>query len=105
MNQRSLRDGHFGLRDGAVSGDLDGRSAEQMQDADAALPAFLVHANELLECSLKPRRHHDAIFMPYGAEALPIPGVAPHGPVFHDFLDRQGVEGFFVHGVSLRRVR
>src|SRR5258706_3092939 len=98
MHARALRNRHFSLRYGAIAGDLDECSAQQMQNADAAFPAFLIDAYELLECSLKPRRHHDAIFVPYSAETFPIAGIAPDGPVFDDFLDCEDVECSLVHG-------
>src|ERR1700676_578398 len=71
-----------------------------MQDAHAAFRTFLIGANELLECSLKPRRHHDSFLVPHGAETFPVPGVAPDGPGFDDFLDCQRVESPLVHRIG-----
>src|SRR5437660_1421417 len=94
VDRRALRDRHLGLRDRTLAGDVDRRAAQEMQDADAFVPALAAHFDELLGRTLEPRRHHPAVVMPYRAKALPIAGVAPENPVFDDFTDPQT----FVHG-------
>src|SRR5579871_4122944 len=73
----TLRDSHLGLRDGAMARDLDRRSALKMQNADALVPAFHTDADEGIGSALKPRRHHVAVVVPDGAEALPVARIAP----------------------------
>src|SRR5215472_15355301 len=68
-----------------------------MQDAYAARPAFIVNFNEFLKAALKPGRHHATIRVPDGAEAIPQPCVAPHGPVFHEFADHDFIGGDVGH--------
>ena len=48
MNQRALIDGHLGLRDGARAFDVHRERALKMQNVDAAIEAFLAHANEFV---------------------------------------------------------
>src|SRR6266404_2568104 len=64
LDVASLRDRHLCLRDRAVAGEVDGGSAQEMQDADALGPAFLRHADKLGGRTLKPGRHHHAIVVP-----------------------------------------
>ena len=48
VHHRALVDGHLGLRDRAVPGNVAGEPAEEVQDADAALEAGAAHLDELL---------------------------------------------------------
>src|SRR5205085_3007116 len=75
------------LRDRSRTSDFNGATAEKMQNAHAARPAVLVCFDELLEATLKPGRHHAPVGMPYGAEMIPQPCVAPDRPVLHQFAD------------------
>src|SRR6478752_2312721 len=84
----ALRDRHLGLRDRAVSGQVDGDAAEEMQDADTLGPGLLADFDELVAGALRPGRHHAAVRMPDGAEALPVAGIAPDRPVLQQFTDQ-----------------
>src|SRR6266536_4436758 len=55
VDLRALRNRHLGLRDRAVVGDVDRRSAEEMQDAHAAVPSLAAYLDEALRRSLEPR--------------------------------------------------
>jgi hypothetical protein len=101
FDRRALRDRHLGLRDGAMAGDLDGAAAEEMQDAHAARPAFVVDLDELFEAALKPRRHHAPFGVPDGTKAVPQPRVAIDGPGVHEFADDEFVGGGVGHCGSL----
>src|SRR6516165_1308737 len=70
-----------------------------MQNAHAAHPALIVDLDELLEATLKPGRHHATFRMPDGAEAIPQPRVAIHGPVFNEFADGDFVGGDVDHRI------
>src|SRR5206468_3613022 len=83
----TLGDRHLGLGDGAVSGQVDCGPAEEMKDADPALEALAADPDELEGRSLKPGGHHDAVVVPEAREALPVPGVAPQGPVLDQIPD------------------
>src|SRR5689334_16453643 len=78
----ALRDRHLGLRNRALTVEVNRNAAEKMEDAHPLVPPLLRHSNEVLKRTLKPGRHHDAVGMPYRSEALPITGIAPHHPVF-----------------------
>jgi hypothetical protein len=89
----ALRDRHLRLRDRARALDLDRRAAEEVQDPDAALEALPADADELGRRPLEPGRHHAAVLVPDGAEALPVAGVAPDGPVLDQLADALPVVG------------
>jgi hypothetical protein len=97
FDQPALADRHLGLRDGTVPGHLDGRAAQEVQDADALGPAFLRDADELGERPLEPGGHHHAVGVPDGGEAVPVAGVAPHRPAFDQAADQQFVVQFSGH--------
>ena len=102
MHERALRDGHLGLRDGAVAGDVDRVAAEEMQDADALLEAGSADGDELLGAALEPGGHHAAVVVPDAAKALPVAGVAPHHPVLHHLADGVAVGNGSRHIVLLQ---
>src|SRR5215472_8240464 len=83
----TLRDRHLGLRDGARARNVDRRTAEKMQDADAAFVTLLAHLDEFVRSALEPGRHHTSVVMPHGAEAVPHKGIAPHCPVLNQVAD------------------
>src|ERR1700674_1757473 len=58
-----------------------------MQDADAAVIAFLAHLDEFVRGSVEPGRHHPPIAVPHGAEAIPHQCIAPHRPVLDQVAD------------------
>src|SRR5689334_299548 len=87
MDERALTDRHLRLADGAVTRDFGGMTAEEMQDADAFLPAFAARRDEAVGAGLAPCRHHVPIVMPHGPESIPIPRVAPYHPVFDQLPD------------------
>ena len=89
----ALGDRHLRLGDRAVAGDVDRRAAEEVQDADAAVPALLADTDEFLVGALPPGRHHAAVLVPDGAEAIPVSGVAPDRPVLDQFADLAAVGG------------
>src|ERR1022692_3084887 len=93
----ALGNGHLGLSDRSRAGDIDGRSAEKMQDADALVPAFAADLDEALGGSLDPGCHHAALRMPDGAEPLPISRVAPDDPVFDDLSNAHALDHCFIH--------
>src|SRR3954453_6987457 len=84
----ALRDRHLGLRDGAVSCEVDRDAAQEMQDADAPGPGLLADFDELVAGALRPGRHHAAVRMPDGAETLPVARIAPDRPVLQQFPDQ-----------------
>jgi len=77
------------------------KAAEEMQNAHAARPAFVVDLDEFLEAALKPGRHHAPFGMPDGAEAIPQPRVSIDGPALHEFADGDFVGGDVGHCSSL----
>jgi hypothetical protein len=89
FDHAALRDRHLGLRDGAVARDLDRRAAQEVQDAHALVPALLRDADEVAERPLEPGGHHHAFGVPDGGEALPVAGVAPHGPALHQLAHQE----------------
>src|SRR5688500_16420999 len=89
----ALVDGHLGLRDGAAALHLDARAAEEMQDHYAAVERRAAHVDEFVGGALEPGGGHPPAFVPAGAKALPVAGVAPHRPVVDDLDDRQPVLG------------
>src|SRR6185295_2427135 len=91
VHEPALRDRHLRLRDGAIACELDRGAAEEVEDADPALPALAADADELVRLSLEPRRHHPAVVVPDGSKALPVAGVAPHDPVLDQVADRHAV--------------
>ena len=93
----ALRDGHLGLRDGAIAGEIDGVGAEEVQDAHTLVEAGAAHLDELLRRALEPGRHHAPVGVPDGAEPLPVAGIAPHHPVLDDLADRQPLQHFGMH--------
>ena len=72
-----LGDCHLRLRHRAVTAHVDRAAAEEMEDADPTGEALLADLDELGVGTLPPGRHHPAVLMPDGAEALPVTGVAP----------------------------
>jgi lysophospholipase L1-like esterase len=93
----ALRDGHLGLRDGALTRKVDRCAAQKMQNADPLGPAFPARANEIRRRTLKPGRHHDAVIVPDRGESIPIARIAPQRPVFDQFANRQALARFLVH--------
>src|SRR5678816_2609307 len=103
LNVAALGDRHLRLRDGAMARKVDGRAAQEMQDADALRPAFLRHANEFLGGPLKPRRHHDAVVVPDGRETLPVSSVTPDCPVLDQITNLQTLDAFVAHDSSVAK--
>src|SRR5665213_93112 len=101
LDRRALRDGHFGLRDGALALDVDAHAAEHVHDAHAAVVAFLADLDEFLESALKPGRPHMAVAMPDRAETVPHARIAPQRPVLDQRADGQAVGGVTRHNRSL----
>ena len=73
-----------------------------MQDADTFVPAFDGDADEIFKRALKPGGHHHAVRVPHGLEALPITGIAPHGPTFDQVANAQLLGQCVVHVWFLR---
>src|SRR5215469_5330843 len=71
-----------------------------MQNADASLPAFSTHSQELLTRALKPCGRHAAADMPDGAELFPVSGVAPDSPVVDYFPNCEFFKNIIAHGGS-----
>src|SRR5690606_22307912 len=95
-----LADRHLGLRDGALSLDVDAGAAQEMQDGNAVLKAAAADFDELRRRALEPGGRHPAVVMPYGCKALPETGVAPYCPVLYDFGNLQPVLKLLVHVAS-----
>jgi hypothetical protein len=85
------------LRDRAVALSLDGRAAEEVNDADAAFETGSARFLKLGRWPLKPRRRHPGAVVPDGREALPVARVAPEHPVVDDLDDREAIGQGFVH--------
>src|SRR3954454_5040562 len=88
LDLRALRDRHLGLRNGAVSGEVDRDAAEEMQDADTLGPGLLADFDKLVAGALRPGRHHAAVRVPDRAKTLPVSGIAPDRPVLQQFPDQ-----------------
>ena len=97
MDRRSLGDGHLGLGDGAVTRHVDRATPEEVEDPHAARPALLVHLDELVGRALEPGGHHPPGQVPNGAEALPVPGVAPQHPILDQLANLESL-GRGAHG-------
>jgi hypothetical protein len=87
VNGCALRDDHLGLRDGAIAGQIDGDSAEEVENADSAIRSLTADANEFGGWALKPGGHHVAVIVPHAAKSVPVAGVAPEDPILDYFAD------------------
>src|SRR5690606_14592564 len=83
----TLADGHLRLRDCAVTVHVDRNPAQEVEDANTLLEAFLAYRDELLGWTLEPCGHHASVIVPYAAETFPVAGVAPDDPVFQQFTN------------------
>lgn len=84
MHGGALRYRHLGLCDSTIAIEIDRGAAEEMEDTDAFLPTFFADSNEIRCEALEPGRTHPTVLMPNRLEPIPIPGIAPHGPVLDE---------------------
>src|SRR6056300_1092095 len=73
-----------------------------MDDLEAVLPALFADCDEFVSSALGPGCLHNTIVVPYGPEARPVTGIAPHDPVLNQITDRQFVFAFGIHGLLPR---
>ena len=93
--------GHLGLSDSAIAVDIDRHAVQRMQHFDAALPGCLAGLDKLVSGAEEPGCLHGAALMPDRAQALPVSGIAPHGPVFEQPADAKLVVIQILHWSTL----